>query len=48
MTGEEWAAYRVQARRIVDDDLDVMAVCEAVLSAVGAKPPRRRSKALQA
>ena len=46
---EEWADFRAEARRLADDDLDVMAVCAAVLSAMGAKPPAaRRSKALQA
>ena len=48
-TAEEWADFRAQGKRCADDDLDLMAVCEAVLTAMGAKPPRRRrSKALQA
>ena len=47
-TEEEWADFRAQAKRCADDDLDLMAVCEAVLSAMGAKPPRRRSRVLQA
>ena len=40
-TAEEWAEFRAEAKCLVDDDLDLMAVCEAVLSAMGAKPPRR-------
>ena len=47
-TEEERADFRAQAKRCADDDLDLMAVCEAVLSAMGARPPQRRSKALQA
>ena len=47
-TAEEWADFRDQAKRCADDDLDLMAVCEAVLAAMGAKPPKRRSRVLQA
>ena len=48
VTVEEWAFFRAQDARIADENLDVMGVCEAVLSAMGAKPPRWRSKALSA
>ena len=41
-TAEEWADIRAQAKLCADDDLDLMAVCEAVLAAMGAKPPGRR------
>ena len=44
-TEEEWADFRAEAKRCADDDLDLMAVWEAVLSAMGAKPPRRRRAA---
>ena len=42
---EDWADFRAAAKRCADDDLDLLAVCEAVLSAMGAKPPRRRRAA---
>ena len=34
MTAEEWAGVPSRAGRIADEDLDVMAVCEAVLEAM--------------
>jgi hypothetical protein len=43
ITAEEWADFRDRAKRCADEDLDLLAVCEEVLEAMGADPPRRRA-----